>query len=722
LPEITGGQTTRRFVLAGLALAALQPDYASALSLGEINVQSTIGQTFVATTTARIGPGESLGPSCIAAFASAVGGAGNIPAELSVSVQKTANPGTYPLRISSQRPMYEPMYEIRLQVSCPGTTNLSKTHFVMLNLPMTSPEKSLGSALPATPGNATVKRLAPAAAEKRSRNTMPQPAPTNPVGRQSVTDKPGTISSAGPSAGPSNAPRLKVIPAGSQYRVERGDTLSMIAQRIAGRAAGSTWQVTQLLFDRNPQAFMDADPNRLKMGYVLDIPDNAALENIGGLATLKANSAQASATTAGTNTSGTPANASGNRFVQLRPENEPATAASTASAPVIEAAKRASRGEPEAANNAATESAAVIAETADNTAATSSPAVSLQSASVVNLNQDQATRAVTEISEPVSFDDTDSAGNSFNDTTAADEKLASAAAALNNSGNDNAAEKNESVIAIGIGILLGGLLALLLLGGKYMAALLPNRRRNGISDAALTDLPQKAASAGAQNSNVAPEFSSETIEMPAHQPAHASDQTISPDVSEPAADFSAAIDVKWDPSPTQDNPTLEELTTSPNQAPRISLRAEDAAPTSESVDFDLSDIAGPLDQTERYSDPESKDGAMDEAEQADTTGTMRNLFSPIAEDTAADVLADAALTTELPGIDMQNYGDSDVTSDLKTLSETAGYNDLDDPLSKTLTQALDLLEQDYEDQLTASQILEQEEVEEAFAKHALKKH
>jgi hypothetical protein len=77
----------------------------------------------------------------------------------------------------------------------------------------------------------------------------------------------------------------------------------------------------------------------------------------------------------------------------------------------------------------------------------------------------------------------------------------------------------------------------------------------------------------------------------------------------------------------------------------------------------------------------------------------------------------ASATAEMPAPD-SSHADIDIT-DLESLSRRL-QDTQDDKLSATLTQALGLLEQDYEEQMTASQILDQREVDEAFSQHKRK--
>lgn len=62
------------------------------------------------------------------------------------------------------------------------------------------------------------------------------------------------------------------IPASSRYIVKTGDSLSQIAARIEGRSI-ALWPAVESIFAANPHAFVDNDPNLLTAGSWLDIPD-----------------------------------------------------------------------------------------------------------------------------------------------------------------------------------------------------------------------------------------------------------------------------------------------------------------------------------------------------------------------------------------------------------------------------------------------------------------
>ena len=138
-------------LVTGVAIACLHATPARALTLQELQVKSALGEPLTAVAVARLGAGESLAPACITPTVNGESGL-NSPQGLRVNVPKANRAGDYPITITSETALYEPMYEIRLQVSCPGTVSLARNYIVMLGLPMTSPQTQ-----PEAPVNAVKK-------------------------------------------------------------------------------------------------------------------------------------------------------------------------------------------------------------------------------------------------------------------------------------------------------------------------------------------------------------------------------------------------------------------------------------------------------------------------------------------------------------------------------------------------------------------------------------
>ena len=61
----------------------------------------------------------------------------------------------------------------------------------------------------------------------------------------------------------------------TRFQAPPGATLGEIAQQVENRPAG-VWKTANLIFDMNPDAFIDNDPNKLKAGSWLLIPSFGA--------------------------------------------------------------------------------------------------------------------------------------------------------------------------------------------------------------------------------------------------------------------------------------------------------------------------------------------------------------------------------------------------------------------------------------------------------------
>ncbi len=595
--------SSRGLLAAGVALAILQAPPANAVALGDLSVKSSLGQPLVATTTARLGPGESISSACVSAPALRGNDIGN-PTGLTVTTLAGTTPGTYPVEIRSARPLYEPMYEIRLQVNCPGSVALTRNFVVMLNLPMTVPTVVAPTATtPAATANAT---SGPAPARRLQRISDPRLEPSRDV-----------IS-------------------GTSYRVRKGDTLSSIAERLGDRPAGSLWAAANWIYAANPQAFIRGNRDMIKLGTLLTLPTGAELA------------------------AGTP--------VPDMDQPAPAASASVTPTPVTDAPAREAAEQPRAA--AETAMAAIRAENLE---------AELQATEAANAAmQAEIERAEARVAALVAA--AASRDAAAETAVAADAGTISTPVAQQTAGPaDNGLNPLLAALA-GIGSGLG--LALLLLGRGLLG-----RRRNAEEEHHATAIQpaQKFHSFDAGKTPAAAAYGGGGIEVEVNEAA--------PETPEPFATNGA-------------NDTDHTI----NEAPRVDLSAG-LQPAAAGISSLLDDV--------------DDDGALssDNSDAQQDDGTMHTLFPP-ATDTD---------TVELPDIDLSE-SDSDTTelvaeSQAATADDEAGDLDTinrrlqldeDETLSATLTQALDLLEQDYEDELTASQILERDEVAAALQEEAAK--
>jgi len=266
------GLVSQSLAYGSMALLAVAPAPVGAVSLGEIELKSKLGQPLNATVPLSLRAGETLAKNCVQ-LAPPGGTALGAPPGIRMTSPPVTGPGTYQVRVQTANPLHEPMYELSLMVRCPGNPLLVRQYILMLDLP----------GMP-VPQAAPVIPTSPQAA-------VPGPAPQTSAPPVSMPQA-STPRAAAPRATPAPARALQrstaSIPAGSQYRVVKGDTLSTIARRIEGRLPDTTWPVADRIFADNPRAFVRNNPDLIKLGMVIRVPtlsELAALRpNVGRVA------------------------------------------------------------------------------------------------------------------------------------------------------------------------------------------------------------------------------------------------------------------------------------------------------------------------------------------------------------------------------------------------------------------------------------------------------
>lgn len=146
--------------------------------------------------------------------------------------------------LTGKAPVREPMVSAHVVIDCAYTANLSREYLLFIDPaePIFSEPPVIQSAAAVTSAAATP---APAARQSTAATTPRKPtankAQQTPIGPE------------------------------KKYRVQPGDSLSQIAERIDNRSIG-LWAAVGVIFDANPDAFMNNDPNMLKAGSLLTIP------------------------------------------------------------------------------------------------------------------------------------------------------------------------------------------------------------------------------------------------------------------------------------------------------------------------------------------------------------------------------------------------------------------------------------------------------------------
>ena len=219
---------------------------ANAIELGELQIESHLGQPLRASIAYALSPNEQLFDFCI--FLRPGMAASRLPYVSNASVTVTERA----IIFNGRTPLREPMLSMQVAVNCPYTAHLAREYTLLIDPPRTTPAERVlvASEQPQAPA-----RTAPV--------TATQPA-------EPVAEAAAPVVRARQSAVPS-APTAPIA-TGSRYLVQPGDSLSEIVARIDGREL-SLWPAVNAVFAANPDAFLNDDVNQLKAGSWLVIPD-----------------------------------------------------------------------------------------------------------------------------------------------------------------------------------------------------------------------------------------------------------------------------------------------------------------------------------------------------------------------------------------------------------------------------------------------------------------
>ena len=240
--KMPGGRGMKQILPALAAVGSactLVAGPALALELGELTVESKLGQPLRASIAYALQPHEQLHDYCIS-LKPGLAGSG-----LPGLSKATINVGDGAIRLTGSIPILEPMLGLQLSVSCPYTPNLQREYAMFFDLNTAAQE-------PAMPAEPAAQELAPASGEIDNRTASHQAKPQSAARRVTTPSQP--------------------IVAASRYLVQPGDSLSDIVARISDRPAG-LWPAVHAVFAANPQAFIDGDINLIKAGSWLEIPD-----------------------------------------------------------------------------------------------------------------------------------------------------------------------------------------------------------------------------------------------------------------------------------------------------------------------------------------------------------------------------------------------------------------------------------------------------------------
>jgi pilus assembly protein FimV len=283
-----------RFALTSVAAAlCLASPLASALGLGRLNVQSSLGEVLraeievtsltpeeQASLRIRVAPPESYRAANVDYNA--------VLPSTRATFEKRAD-GRLFVRLVSDRGVQEPFVDVILEISW-ATGRLVREYTLLFDPPATiragaqpapgastSPVMSAAPPAPAplaTPAMTKAEQREAARAEAREKRAAAKAAAAE--ARANREESPSGAATTRRAAAPSTASTASTEGAGSgaaedSVNVVSGDTLSKIATRVQ-RPGVSLDQMLVSLFRANPSAFSGNNMNRLRAGVVLSVP------------------------------------------------------------------------------------------------------------------------------------------------------------------------------------------------------------------------------------------------------------------------------------------------------------------------------------------------------------------------------------------------------------------------------------------------------------------
>jgi hypothetical protein len=235
-------------LLAVGGAAGLMAKPASAIELGQLQIDSSLGQPLSASIAYALNPNEELYSYCISLKPGADTGVQSLTrAKVTLAGNRIV--------LTGSKPINEPLLAMRVAVNCPYTVRLARDYTVMINPAGTARVVApAGLALPAVSSTTSQAAPSPAAVATSESGAAPVASGTEQSHTQAASSDPG-----------------QPVYLGDDYRVQSGDTLSKIASRIDGRPV-RLLSAIDAIFLANPDAFVAGDKNQLMAGSVLAIP------------------------------------------------------------------------------------------------------------------------------------------------------------------------------------------------------------------------------------------------------------------------------------------------------------------------------------------------------------------------------------------------------------------------------------------------------------------
>jgi len=276
---IAGLRITSVFRALSLSLAIAIPTWASAFTLGPINVLSNLGEPLKAVIEVLDLQGEQ-NLTVSLATADEFSKAGNtrsiLMQSLKLGIVHQGRRST--ITLTTDKPLDQPIYGLLLELTANGETNIAE--FAVL------PEESVKVAEPAAATEPTVaeETVAPSQAPVAADTPTKPTTPTTPTAQVSAEDQPvAVIPGADPTElSPKPTENLTLVesqPTSRQHSVQRGQNLTVIARQYAVADADLN-KFIAATFSENPEAFIKNNLHYLKAGAVLALPSDEAVSMV----------------------------------------------------------------------------------------------------------------------------------------------------------------------------------------------------------------------------------------------------------------------------------------------------------------------------------------------------------------------------------------------------------------------------------------------------------
>lgn len=304
-------------------------NFASAASMGDINVMSSLGHPLKAEISlAELGKNDKSTLSAKMATVNEFKSAGldfpySLP-KLSFEVDTRANGEVY-LKLTSTQPVNEPFVSLLIELSWPSGKLLREYTFLLdpagfvpeqpkvTEVKPVEPMVPVQEALPAVipvPALAPEEAVLPAAAAYEpvsavaaSKEAVAEPAPvmsdmakaelaaaelarTEPVPVEPVPAEPGKVVPAEPVKMEPLAPSQQTIVTAESILVEKGDTLAKIADAVKPVDV-SLERMLVAMYRANTKTFDGKNMNRIKAGRILRMPESVEISKVTQAAAVK---------------------------------------------------------------------------------------------------------------------------------------------------------------------------------------------------------------------------------------------------------------------------------------------------------------------------------------------------------------------------------------------------------------------------------------------------